>query len=153
MKIRILFVLFFSASIAISAYADESAESSPSAVGSQQLQGFNLNGYDNKGDKTWDVNGAKADISDNNIQITNVDANLYGKEEANLTADHGTINKTNGNVNLKDNVVITSKDRGTQMTTPWIGIEIKIWLVLKILSKLSMIRRWLQVRECQLIQI
>jgi len=117
MKIRILFVLFFSASIAISAYADESAESSPSAVGSQQLQGFNLNGYDNKGDKTWDVNGAKADISDNNIQITNVDANLYGKEEANLTADHGTINKTNGNVNLKDNVVITSKDRGTQMTT------------------------------------
>ena len=59
----------------------------------------------------------KADISDTNIQITNVDANFYGGQQANLTADHGTINKTNGNVHLQDNVVITSKDRGTQMTT------------------------------------
>jgi len=94
--------------------ADESTGSSPL---SQQLQGFNLNGYSNTGEKAWDVNGTKADISDTNIQITNVDANFYGNQQANLTADHGTINKTNGNVNLKDNVVITSKDRGTQMTT------------------------------------
>ena len=99
--------------------ADETTESAPSgsSASSQQLQGFNLNGYDNNGEKSWDVNGTKADISDSNIQITNVDANFYGKEQANLTADHGTIDKTNGNVNLKDNVVITSKDRGTQMTT------------------------------------
>ncbi len=94
--------------------ADESTGSSPS---SQQLQGFNLNGYSNTGEKAWDVNGTKADISDTNIQITNVDANFYGSQQANLTADHGTINKTNGNVNLKDNVVITAKDRDTQMTT------------------------------------
>ena len=94
--------------------ADETTESAPS---SQQLQGFNLNGYTNTGEKAWDINGTKADISDANIQITNVDANFYGKEQANLTADHGTIDKTNGNVNLKDNVVITAKDRGTQMTT------------------------------------
>jgi LPS export ABC transporter protein LptC len=94
--------------------ADEAAGSGPA---SQQLQGFNLNGYNNTGEKSWDINGTKADISDSNIQITNVDANFYGKERANLTADHGTIDKTNGNVNLKDNVVITSKDRGTQMTT------------------------------------
>ena len=99
--------------------ADETTETSPSqsAAASQQLQGFNLNGYDNNGDKTWDVNGTKADISDTNIQITNVDANFYGKQQANLTADHGTINKVNGNVHLKDNVVVTSQDRGTQMTT------------------------------------
>ena len=99
--------------------ADETTESASSgtAGASQQLQGFNLNGYNNNGEKTWDVNGTKADITDSNIQITNVDANFYGKEQANLTADHGTIDKTNGNVNLKDNVVITSKDRGTQMTT------------------------------------
>jgi len=95
-------------------FADETTEGAPS---SQQLQGFNLNGYDNSGNKTWDVNGTKADISDQNIQITNVNANLYGSTPANLTADHGTIDKTNGNVNLKDNVVVTSVDRGTQMTT------------------------------------
>jgi LPS export ABC transporter protein LptC len=90
------------------------AESGPS---SQQLQGFNLNGYNNNGEKAWDVNGTKANISDTNIQITNVDANAYGSQQTNLTADHGTIDKTNGNVHLQDNVVITAKDRGTQMTT------------------------------------
>ena len=94
--------------------ADETTESTPPT---QQLQGFNLNGYNNDGEKTWDVNGTKADITDQKIQITNVDANFYGKQQANLTADHGTIDKTNGNVNLKDNVVITSEDRGTKMTT------------------------------------
>jgi len=100
--------------------ADETTESNASgqsASATQQLQGFNLNGYDNNGEKAWDVNGTKADVSDANIQITNVDANYYGKAPANLTADHGTIDKTNGNVHLQDNVVITSKDRGTQMTT------------------------------------
>jgi LPS export ABC transporter protein LptC len=99
--------------------ADETTESATSGSGpsSQQLQGFNLNGYNNQGEKAWDVNGTKADISDANIQITNVDANFYGNQETNLTADHGTINKTNGNVHLQDNLVITSEDRGTQMTT------------------------------------
>ncbi|MDE2027209.1 MAG: LPS export ABC transporter periplasmic protein LptC [Candidatus Omnitrophica bacterium] len=94
--------------------ADE--EDSPSSP-TQQLQGFNLDGYNNQGQKTWDVNGDKADITQSNIQITKVDANFYGKQQANLKADHGTINKTNGNIHLQDNVVITSKDRGTQMTT------------------------------------
>lgn len=114
MKIKFVLTLILLALCSLSARADEET-ASPN--GSQQLQGFNLNGYTNTGEKAWDVNGTKADISENNIQVTNVDANFYGKEQANLTADHGTINKTNGNVNLKDNVVITSKDRGTQMTT------------------------------------
>jgi len=99
---------------AVPVRGDQTTESSPA---SQQLQGFNLNGYTNTGEKAWDVNGTKADISDTNIQITNVDANYYGSQETNLTADHGTINKTNGDVHLKDNVVITSTDRGTQMFT------------------------------------
>lgn len=94
--------------------ADETTESGPA---SQQLQGFNLNGYSNSGEKAWDVNGTKANITDSNIQITNVDANFYGNQETNLTADHGTIDKTNGNVHLQDNVVITNKDSDTQMTT------------------------------------
>ncbi len=101
--------------------ADETTETntanSDSAPSSQQVQGFNLNGYNTNGEKAWDVNGTQANISDNNIQITNVDANYYGSQQANLTANHGTINKANGNVHLQDNVVITSVDRGTQMTT------------------------------------
>ena len=116
MKIKIFLCLALLALCSVLCRADETTESNPSQ-GAQQLQGFNLNGYTNNGEKSWDVNGTKADISDQNIQITNVDANFYGSQQANLTADHGTINKTNGNVHLQDNVVITSKDRGTQMTT------------------------------------
>lgn len=82
----------------------------------QQLEGFNLNGYDNTGKKTWEVNGDKADISEDKIKITNVDANFYGKENGNLTSKNGTIDKVSGQVHLQDDVVITS-DRGTKMTT------------------------------------
>jgi len=117
MKIKIFLTVFVFVFCAVIGRADESTDSDTSSGTGQQLQGFNLNGYSNTGEKTWDINGTKADITDTNIQITNVDANFYGKEQANLTADHGTIDKTNGNVNLKDNVVITSVDRGTQMTT------------------------------------
>lgn len=98
-------------------FADETVESGASGSSGQQLQGFNLNGYNTNGEKAWDINGTNADIADNDIQITNVNANFYGKDNANLTADHGTIDKSNGNVNLKDNVVITAVDRGTTMTT------------------------------------
>ena len=89
---------------------------SASAGVQQQLEGFNLNGYDNTGKKTWDVNGDKADISEDKIKITNVDANFYGKENGNLTSKNGVINKTSGQVHLEDDVVITA-DRGTKMTT------------------------------------
>lgn len=82
----------------------------------QQLQGFNLNGYNNTGQKTWQVNGDKADISDDKINITNVDANFYGKENANLKSKTGTIDKASGKVHLQDDVVVTA-DRGTKMTT------------------------------------
>ena len=114
MNIKIFLCLAVFALCSITCRADEATGTSAS---SQQLQGFNLNGYSNTGEKAWDVNGTKADISDTNIQITNVDANFYGSQQANLTADHGTIDKTNGNVHLQDNVVITSMDRGTQMFT------------------------------------
>lgn len=114
MNTKILVCLGLFTVFSFTCRADEAAGTPGS---SQQLQGFNLNGYSNSGQKTWDINGTKADISENDVQITNVDANFYGKEQANLTADHGTIDKASGNVNLKDNVVITSKDRGTQMTT------------------------------------
>jgi len=118
MKNKILTGLAVFVLVAVLAHADETVENSTGPVSSgQQLRGFNLNGYNNQGEKTWDVNGTKADITEQNIQITNVDANFYGKQDANLTADHGTINKTSGNVHLQDNVVVTSNNRGTKMTT------------------------------------
>ncbi|MEI7999211.1 MAG: LPS export ABC transporter periplasmic protein LptC, partial [Candidatus Omnitrophota bacterium] len=120
MKIRILlntFLIVFSflAIVKAEEHAVNVPANSNSAV-QQQLQGFNLNGYSDEGKKTWEVNGDKADISDEKIKVTKVDANFYGKENANLKSDTGTINKSTGQIHLQDNVVVTA-DRGTQMTT------------------------------------
>ncbi len=90
-------------------------ESSASGV-TQQLEGFNLNGYTDDGKKSWEVNGAKADIGDVKIKVDQVDANFYGKQNGNLKADKGIIDKVNGEVSLQDNVVVTS-ERGTTMKT------------------------------------
>ena len=88
----------------------------------QQLEGFNLNGYTDTGKKSWEINGDKADISDQQIKVTNVNANFFdpkqtAKKDANLTSKTGTIDKVNGDMHLEDNVVITAADRGTTMTT------------------------------------
>lgn len=82
----------------------------------QEFEGFNLNGYTDGGAKSWEINGDKANISDENVKITNVNANSYGVENVNLKSKKGLIDKASGNVRLENDVVITS-DRGAQMTT------------------------------------
>ena len=120
LRILLLIVILF-VGVATFALAEEvTSNTTTNAAGDsgvqQQLQGFNLNGYNNTGQKTWQVNGDKADITDEKIKITNVDAKFYGKENGNLTSKTGTIDKVNGKVHLQDDVVITA-DRGTKMTT------------------------------------
>lgn len=82
----------------------------------QQFQGFNLEGYTQNGQKSWDVTGETADIMGNLIKLTNIIANAYGDEKMNLTAQNGTINQANGQMHLQKDVVITTQT-GTQMTT------------------------------------
>lgn len=83
----------------------------------QQLEGFNLNGYTDSGKKSWEINGDRADINDESINVTNVNANFFDpKQNANLKSRTGVINKVSGDVHLQDDVVLTS-DRGTTMTT------------------------------------
>lgn len=82
----------------------------------QQLEGFNLQGYTDEGEKSWDMKGDKADILGDKIKVSNVDANRYGDEAVNLKADKGLIDKANGDVQLNDNVVITAES-GTQLKT------------------------------------
>lgn len=99
-------------------WAQESAEETVDAVPAQQLEGFNLNGYTSTGKKSWDINGDKADISDEKINVTNVKANLYDEQQnAKLTSRSGTINKVSGDVHLQDDVVVTAQERGTVLTT------------------------------------
>jgi len=82
----------------------------------QQFEGFNLQGYDEGGEKAWDVKGDTADIFGDTIAITNVDANRYGEQQTNLKAKTGTMNKASGDIFLKEDVVITT-ERGSQLTT------------------------------------
>lgn len=82
----------------------------------QQLEGFNLVGYGEAGDKAWDVKGTTATIEEKQIDITNVDANAYGQEDMNVTAKTGRIDKESGNMRLEKDVVVTT-ETGTKMLT------------------------------------
>ena len=82
----------------------------------QQFEGFNLQGYTDEGEKSWDVVGDTADIVGDMIEVTNVDANQYGEQEMNLKARKGIIDKVTGDIQLEGNVVITSI-AGGKLTT------------------------------------
>ena len=47
----------------------------------QKFHGFNLQGYDESGEMTWEVNGDTADIVGSEIILSNVDANTFGPRE------------------------------------------------------------------------
>jgi len=82
----------------------------------QKFQGFNLQGYDDNGEKAWNVNGDTADIIGEEIILHNVDANSFGEQKMNVTAKTGTVNQTSGKMRLEQDVVVTSED-GKQLTT------------------------------------
>ncbi len=82
----------------------------------QEFQGFNLAGYDSTGKKTWDLRGDKADMLGDIVKLTNIVANAYGDEPANLTAKEGEMNRASGKMHLEKDVVITT-DQGSKLTT------------------------------------
>ena len=107
---KVFFIFFILCLVPVRLWAEDAAPP-------QQLEGFNLNGYTPTGKKAWEVNGDKANITDEKINIDKVNANFYDpKQNANLTSRTGVINKTNGDIHLQDDVVITAQ-RGTKMTT------------------------------------
>lgn len=82
----------------------------------QNFEGFTLDGYTQNGEKSWDVKGDTAEIMGNNISLTNVDANSYGKEQVNLKAQSGTLDNSSGSMHLEKDVVITTQT-GSQLKT------------------------------------
>ena len=105
-RIAFIFLILFSGSVVV--HANQSTD--------QQFQGFDLAGYDNGGNKTWDINGDKADIMGDIIKMTNIVANAYGDQNMHLTAKRGTLDKVNGNIHLEEDVVITT-DTGAKLVT------------------------------------
>lgn len=82
----------------------------------QKFQGFNLQGYDDSGEKAWNVNGDTADIVGSEIILSNVDANTFGDQKMNVKAKKGTVDQVSGKMHLEQDVVITSED-GKQLMT------------------------------------
>ncbi len=115
MLIRRLFLI--SVLIFLAAPRLFSAEEQKPEESDQQINDFNLVGYGEKGKKSWDLAGKTDDINTEVVKLTDVNGNLYGKEEdVNLIADKGDFNKIDGKVHLQDNVVITTTS-GTKLTT------------------------------------
>ncbi|HRZ40526.1 MAG TPA: LPS export ABC transporter periplasmic protein LptC [Candidatus Omnitrophota bacterium] len=82
----------------------------------QQVDGFTLEGFSKTGERSWQVNGATADVQNDVILISDVDANAYGDNTVNIKAKTGEYDKTSGNVRLKEDVVVTM-DNGGQLKT------------------------------------
>lgn len=82
----------------------------------QKFQGFNLEGYKDDGEKAWQVSGDTANIKGSQIELTNVNADVYDKEKINVVADKGIIDQDNGNMQLSKDVAITSPKGGQMLT-------------------------------------
>lgn len=118
MRIFLILFLFFLTEVAV--YAQQ---------GAQQFEKFNLQGYTDSGAKSWDVKGDTAQVEGDIVQMQNVEANHYGEQPVNLTAQTGQLNKTSGNVHLEKDVVITAKDSGGTLTTDYLDWDKKNDLV------------------------
>ncbi|MDP8266112.1 MAG: LPS export ABC transporter periplasmic protein LptC [Candidatus Aceula meridiana] len=92
------------------------AQNEEEDLSGQSFEGFDLVGYGEDGDKTWDLKGETAKVEGSQINITNVDANSYGQEDMNVTAKTGKVNKDSGQMRLEGDVVMTT-ETGAQMLT------------------------------------
>ncbi|MDP8212030.1 MAG: LPS export ABC transporter periplasmic protein LptC [Candidatus Zapsychrus exili] len=110
---RILLIAVFVLVSNVGIYAQEVVSDTDT---DKKFQGFNLQGYTEEGEKSWDVNGDTADIVGTTINLSNVDANSYGEQKVNLKAGIGVVDQISGNMHLETDVVITSEE-GQQLTT------------------------------------
>lgn len=110
---RIFITIFIFLGLSSAVWAQESQNKNQPE---QNIQGFNLQGYNETGEKSWDVNGETANIDGDKVKLSNVDANAYGEQKVNVTAQTGTINQTTGEMKLEKDVVVKS-EQGTQMMT------------------------------------
>lgn len=93
-----------------------SAQTTTAPAPNQKFQGFNLEGYTDDGKKSWDVKGDTADVQGTQVKIKNVDANAYGDQKMNVTAERGVMDQQSGDMRLEKDVTVTG-EKGTQMVT------------------------------------
>jgi LPS export ABC transporter protein LptC len=83
----------------------------------QDILSFNLTGYAEGGTKKWELLGRSAHLFPSLVEIDDVTVKIYGeKDSVILTADKGTLNRTNNDVHMKKNVVALTQS-GARLTT------------------------------------
>lgn len=82
----------------------------------QTISEFNLAGFGERGKKNWELSGKSADVFEQNVKLKDIVGKLYSEEEVTITAEQGNFDKSKGNVQLQDNVIITT-EKGAKLTT------------------------------------
>ena len=84
------------------------------AYSQQKIKDFYLSNFKDDGTRDWEVKGESADIHDNYVDINDMEANYYTKDDTILiTSDEARLNKENMDVYLKDSVHIENKEGAT----------------------------------------
>ena len=97
--------------------SDGAVSLAPAGDVNQEVSTFQLSGYRENGQKKWEVSGDTANILEDTVQMTNIVAHAYEPHTTvQLTADHGTLNRTTQDVHLQDHVVAITDD-GAKMRT------------------------------------
>lgn len=100
---------FFVLTISLPAFSQEDVK--------QEMQGFSLSGFSDKGKKTWQINGSAADIFSDIVVFHNIKAQMYSdKDSLNLVAKEGRYDKKRSLIHLQEDVVATSES-GARLTT------------------------------------
>lgn len=87
------------------------------AYSQQKIKDFYLSNFKDDGTQDWEVKGKFATIHDNYVDIDEMEANYYAKDDTILiTSDEAKLNKENMDVYLKDNVHIENKEGATLET-------------------------------------
>jgi len=91
----------------------------------QKVLAFNLEGFSEKGDKKWEIQGESAEsMQEDRIKLKHIVAKSFGDEaEAVLKADKGIYDKTKNNVILEDNVKVTVNNTAG-MTNDYVSIPL-----------------------------
>ncbi|MEI8010999.1 MAG: LPS export ABC transporter periplasmic protein LptC [Candidatus Omnitrophota bacterium] len=113
---KIIFFILSAFFLSLPVFAADTMPGTVQDIPTQELEGFNLSGYSEGGRKSWDIKGDKANVTGDQVAVTNVNANSYGDQDMNMQAKKGNIDKSTGNVNLEDHVVITSESGATLKT-------------------------------------
>ena len=87
------------------------------AYSQQKIKDFYLSNFKDDGTQDWEVKGKFATIHDNYVDIDDMEANYYAKDDTVLiTSDEARLNKENMDVYLKNNVHIENKEGATLET-------------------------------------